>query len=255
MRLATYLGEWEILRKEHGGRLPDVFLYTMRLAMLPSDIAKELRDRRQPLDTTQRALDCFHGELARYIDSCLSRLHATQNRAHRSPGPAKPAHALFETPFRDVSDRRESCAAAFSTGACNGTKGAGQVAGSNLPEQGPNCSGCWRCGKPRPGGRRQCRLFKDLLRRNGGQFVKLVKEHLEDTFLRQDADRLPTTMFSKSSWMTSLVSTRSFILPHQPPHLHLLQLQLPLLSCPPLSMQRPMLSSSSGSWRQSRLRP
>ena len=60
-KLSTFLGEWETLRRTYGDHLPDVFLYTLLLNMLPDDVAKEVRDRRQTLNTTQRALDYIMG--------------------------------------------------------------------------------------------------------------------------------------------------------------------------------------------------
>ena len=38
-KLATYIGEWEILRRAHGDMLPDIVRYAMLLNMLPEDVA------------------------------------------------------------------------------------------------------------------------------------------------------------------------------------------------------------------------
>ena len=49
-KLGLWLGEWETLKRKYGDTLPDVFLYTMLLQMLPDEVSKEIRDRRQQLN-------------------------------------------------------------------------------------------------------------------------------------------------------------------------------------------------------------
>ena len=110
-RLATYLGDWETLRREHGDLIPDVFLHTLLLNMLPEEIAKDIRDRRQTLNTTQRALDYIHGELARYSDNCLSKLHARLDSQHLAAGPPNHVHATFEKQMQEMNAKLESIAA------------------------------------------------------------------------------------------------------------------------------------------------
>ena len=48
-----------------GGIIPVIVLCTMLLNMLPEEVAKEIRDRRQTRNTTQRALDYLPGGIVR----------------------------------------------------------------------------------------------------------------------------------------------------------------------------------------------
>ena len=59
---------WELqhLRNKRGAGIPDESLYVMLLSMLPEDVAKEVRDRKNVLSTVQHVLDYVNGELARY---------------------------------------------------------------------------------------------------------------------------------------------------------------------------------------------
>ena len=195
-KLATYLGEWEMLRRNHGDMIPDVFLYTMLLNMLPEDVGKETRDRRQTLNTTQRALDYLHGELARYSDGYLSKLHARLDAQHLAAGPSNSVSSVVEKQLQDMNNTFESLCAAFSKGKGKGTwdrKGAGKgdkgkgdgVSPNGLARPDPNWAegACWHCGKQHPGGRRNCTIFKALIKKHGrlpknyeGAYEKYQKE-------------------------------------------------------------------------------
>ena len=48
-KLGYWLGEWEYLKNKHGGNIPDSSLYTMRVVIVPEDVQKEARDRREKL--------------------------------------------------------------------------------------------------------------------------------------------------------------------------------------------------------------
>ena len=50
------------------------------------------------------------------------------------------------------------------------TKGSdtGGRGGSGPERPDPNLTRCWQCGRQRPGGRKQCRTFRSLIRKNGG---------------------------------------------------------------------------------------
>ena len=114
-KLASYLGEWEHLRRRYGGHIPDEFLYTMLLNILPKDVAAEVRDRRQRLNTTDLVLEYLHYELARYNDHFLSQLHEKQDSASLAASHSNPVNAVVETEKRvsDMMAQFESRLAAF----------------------------------------------------------------------------------------------------------------------------------------------
>ena len=85
--------------------------------MLPEEVAKEVRDRRQTLNTTQRALDYLHSELSRYNDSYVSKLHARLDSQHLSSGPSNAVHAVMEKQLQDMQKQLDICCAAFNKGA------------------------------------------------------------------------------------------------------------------------------------------
>ena len=51
-----------------GAHLPDVHLYWMLMDMLPDDVATEVRDRRQHLNSVDQVIHYLSGEIARYRD-------------------------------------------------------------------------------------------------------------------------------------------------------------------------------------------
>ena len=105
--------------------IPDMFLYTMLLNMLPEGAAKEIRDRRQTLNSTQRALDYLHGELARYNDSYVSKLHAQHDSHQLAAGPKNTVHSVLEKQMQDMQQKLDLCCAAFSKGGKSRGKGEG----------------------------------------------------------------------------------------------------------------------------------
>ena len=78
-KLGAYLGERETVHRKYGGSLPDQYLFTMLLNMLPADVAAEVRDRRQRLNTKDRTWADVGYELARFSNSYISKLHEKQD--------------------------------------------------------------------------------------------------------------------------------------------------------------------------------
>ena len=124
-QLATYLGEWEILRLKYGSTFNDVVLYTMLINILPEDIAKEVRDRRQTLNTVSRVLDYLKAELGRFNDSYLSRVHSQQDAKALEKGPKNPVNAVLEQQLATLNSSMQRLCAAFNNRSPPRTPGGG----------------------------------------------------------------------------------------------------------------------------------
>ena len=74
-KIQSWLGEWLSLRRVHGTELPETHLYWMLIDMLPEDIAVEIRDRRQTLNTVDKVVYYIMGKLARYRAKEIASLH------------------------------------------------------------------------------------------------------------------------------------------------------------------------------------
>ena len=112
-KLATYLGEWEMLRMKYGSTFPDLVLYTMLLNILPDDVAKEVRDRRNTLYTVGRVLDYLKGELSRYRDTFISQLHSKHDAEALAKGPHNPVNSLMEKQMAQMHSTVQGLVAAF----------------------------------------------------------------------------------------------------------------------------------------------
>ena len=76
------MGEWLTLKRNFGGYLPDEYLWVMLMDMLPDDVAQDIRDRPH-LNSVLKVTDYVTGELARYNDRHLGKIH--DNEAAESP--------------------------------------------------------------------------------------------------------------------------------------------------------------------------
>ena len=104
-KIGLYLGEWVYLRNRYGGNLPDESLYVMLINMLPSDIAKEIRDRRKTLTTTVDVIAYINGELGRYNDEYLAKLHSNMDYQNLQKGPEHPIHMCIEDKISSVESK------------------------------------------------------------------------------------------------------------------------------------------------------
>ena len=155
--------------------------------MLPEDVAREVRDRKAVLNSTDRIVDYLSGELARYNDKQLSTLHDQQDRQRVDGAPKNAVNAIVEAERRvtDLVSKFESTVAAFQsrtpsapTGAGGGGGGAGAAPRSQLPKPDSNFKGCWHCGKNHKGGRRQCPEFRALLKREQREIAGQIRGRL-----------------------------------------------------------------------------
>ena len=170
--LSTFLGDWTHLRNQHGSTIPDSSLYVMLLNMLPEEVAKDVRDKKHVLNTTQLVLDYVWGELARYNDKYLSSIHEKRDHDQLTHGPKNAVNAVAEDKIAHLEQQLETLINVFKKASPpGGGGGAGVVEPPPRPtlqRPDPKFEGCWHCGKKHPGGRRQCRLFKALVQKHGG---------------------------------------------------------------------------------------
>ena len=177
-RLGTYLGDWQHLRNKHGASIPDESLFVMLLNMLPEDVAKEVRDRKQVLNTTQAVLDYVYGELARYNDKHLSQLQEKMDMQALARGPQNAVYSCVEDKVRSLEQKIDAMIHAVGPPQPayprppRPTKGDGKGkggTGSRLARPDPAWpGGCWHCGKTHAGGRRQCNALKALIKKHNG---------------------------------------------------------------------------------------
>ena len=153
--------------------------------VLPEDVQQEVRDRKSTLVSTQAVVDYLNGELARYQDTHLSKIHDRFENKILQQGDKNPVHAIYDTKdlledkLKHLEARLEAVQAVTqgrkgSKGDGKGDKGGGKgkgdrTGGSVLDRPDPTWpGGCWHCGKKHAGGRRQCHAFRALIKKHGG---------------------------------------------------------------------------------------
>ena len=87
----------------------------MLMEMFPDDVAAEVRDRRQHVNTVDRVACYITGELARYRDRVIASLHDKHAEHLLDSAPKNAVHAFVETESRvnSMMERLESMVAAF----------------------------------------------------------------------------------------------------------------------------------------------
>ena len=125
--------------------------------VLPEDVATEVRDRKNVLNSTDKVLLYISDRLARYRDKELSSMHDKRAEHALDHAPRNPVNAIVETEKRvnDMMSKMESMVAAFSTAARDPSKP------PKLDRPDPKFEGCWHCGA-KGHTRRECRTFKDV---------------------------------------------------------------------------------------------
>ena len=76
-KLGGYVGNWLTLKRQYGADLPGEYLWVMLSDILPGDVASEIKDRPH-LDTVPKVTDYISGELARYNDKHLGKVHGDE---------------------------------------------------------------------------------------------------------------------------------------------------------------------------------
>ena len=79
--LQDLVGQWQTTRMTYGQHIPDVHLKTLFLKMVPEQIATDIR-KRPELDTLQLCIAYVLGEIGRYKDTRLAKIHA--QRVHKA---------------------------------------------------------------------------------------------------------------------------------------------------------------------------
>ena len=90
------VAECTFLLNKYGRNIPDINLYTMLLNVLPEDVQNEVRDRKSTLPSTQKVLDDIAGELSRYQDVHLSKVHKRFENTILTSGQPNPVHHVAD---------------------------------------------------------------------------------------------------------------------------------------------------------------
>ena len=212
-----YIGQWQITRQKFGAGLPDIHLRQMFLNMLPEKVAAEIREKKE-LVTLQQCIDHVLGDLGRFNDGRLAKVHAQrlkQNLAHgvknsvsalieerpsAAEGPERPKSAESDLVFA-LSQKLDGLVAAFQkggrpapskptgSGANSPRSGANSPRSrSGLPRPNPRFEGCWGCGS-KDHQRANCPEFQDMIKKNKGKIPSNYKGAYEKYAEKQKKEK------------------------------------------------------------------
>ena len=152
----------------------------MLVGMLPDDVATESRNRKHYLYSTDTVIQHVSGELSRYRDTEISTFQDRVAEQSLHSAPKNPVRPPLEAENK-MSSMMEAMQSMISVFNKNPSGAGGDRA--TLPRPDPKFEGCWHCGKKHPGGRRQCREFRKLVRDNKGlpkNYKGAYEQWLED---------------------------------------------------------------------------
>ena len=200
--LHAHLTQWIALKQKYGNHLPEDHLIHMLHGILPDEVREAVRQQRDMRFDLQRQLNFIFSEISQFVDSKLSKWNLAklqqslkpkvknttginlvqasdaENSSHVDPPPPVPDMASFNANVKRminaaVARGRESGRDSRRTPPASRSGSAGSQRGRSTTARLPNprFKGCWCCGSE-DHSRKDCPVFSDIKKKNGGKVPK-----------------------------------------------------------------------------------